>query len=181
MTFDYSKYFGEIKLAHDLLTTPEERSWLLKPPRDGERHDVVLYLGCNVLRTSHMAQTATAVFDRLGIDYLAVGGATYCCGIQHHRGGQEAFAEKYANHTIELLARMAPRGDNPDPLHIATCDKIREAVHKAGIKACMHCASASFAAGSIKRGFDLVMLTSDLASMVAGVRRQLDDLKAATA
>jgi hypothetical protein len=33
----------------------------------------------------------------------------------------------------------------------------------------------------VKRGFDLVMLTSDLASMVAGVRRQLDDLKAATA
>jgi len=26
-----------------------------------------------------------------------------------------------------------------------------------------------------------VMLTSDLASMIAGVRRQLDDLKAATA
>ena len=45
----------------------------------------------------------------------------------------------------------------------------------------MHCASAAFAAGSVKRGFDLVMLTSDLASMVAGVRRQLDDLKAATA
>ena len=43
-----------------------------------------------------------------------------------------------------------------------------------------HCASAAFAAGSMKRGFDLVMLTSDLASMVAGARRQLDDLKAAT-
>ena len=54
MSFDYGKYFGEITLAHDLLTTPEERSWLLKPPRDGERHDVVLYLGCNVLRASHM-------------------------------------------------------------------------------------------------------------------------------
>jgi hypothetical protein len=45
----------------------------------------------------------------------------------------------------------------------------------------MHCASAAFAAGAVKRGFDLVMLTSDLASMVAGVRKQLDDLKAATA
>jgi hypothetical protein len=33
----------------------------------------------------------------------------------------------------------------------------------------------------VKRGFDLVMLTSDLASMIAGVRRQLDDLKAAIA
>ena len=61
MAFDYAKYFGEIKLTHDLLSKSEERSWLLKPPRDGERHDVVLYLGCNVLRTSHMVQTVSAV------------------------------------------------------------------------------------------------------------------------
>jgi 4-hydroxy-2-oxoheptanedioate aldolase len=76
---------------------------------------------------------------------------------------------------------MTPRPDNPDPVHIATCDRIRDAAHKHGIKAAMHCASAAFAAGAVKRGFDLVMLTSDLASMVTGVRRQLDDLKAATA
>ncbi|MBK7474458.1 MAG: 2,4-dihydroxyhept-2-ene-1,7-dioic acid aldolase [Betaproteobacteria bacterium] len=75
----------------------------------------------------------------------------------------------------------AARLDNPDPLHMATCDKIREAAQRHGKKACMHCGSAAFAAGAIKRGFDLVMLTSDLQSMVAGARRQLDDLKAALA
>ncbi|MEX2221936.1 MAG: aldolase/citrate lyase family protein [Candidatus Rokuibacteriota bacterium] len=76
---------------------------------------------------------------------------------------------------------MTPRPDNPDPAHMATCDRIRDAAHKHKIKAAMHCASAAFAAGAVKRGFDLVMLTSDLACMVAGVRKQLDDLKAATA
>jgi 4-hydroxy-2-oxoheptanedioate aldolase len=82
---------------------------------------------------------------------------------------------------LSFALGMAPRGDNPDPVHIATCDKIRDAAHKHGIKAVMHCASAAFAAGAVKRGFDMVMLTSDLASMIAGARRQLDDLKAATA
>ena len=82
---------------------------------------------------------------------------------------------------LSFALGMAPRGDNPDPVHMATCDKIRDTAHKHGIKACMHCASAAFAAGAVKRGFDLIMLTSDLASMIAGVRRQLDDLKAATA
>jgi 4-hydroxy-2-oxoheptanedioate aldolase len=76
---------------------------------------------------------------------------------------------------------MNPRPDNPDPVHMATCDKIRDAAHKHGIKAVMHCASGTFAAGAIKRGFDMVMVTSDLASMILGVRRHLDDLKAATA
>jgi len=76
---------------------------------------------------------------------------------------------------------LAPRGDNPDPRHLETCDRIRETAHRHGIKACMHCASAEFAAGAVKRGFDLIMLTSDVACMTAGARRQLDGLKAATA
>lgn len=68
---------------------------------------------------------------------------------------------------------MPPRADNPDPVHLATCDKIRDAAHKHGIKAVMHCAGGEFAAGAINRGFDMVMLTSDLACMIAGAQTQL--------
>jgi len=82
---------------------------------------------------------------------------------------------------LSFALGLPPRADNTDPLHMATCDRIREVAHRHGKKACMHCAGAAFAAGAIKRGFDLVMLTSDLQSMVAGLRRQLDDLKAALA
>lgn len=82
---------------------------------------------------------------------------------------------------LSFALGLPPQADSTDPLHLATCDKIRDAAHRHGKKACMHCASAAFAAGAIKRGFDLVMLTSDLSSMVAGARRQLDDLKAALA
>src|SRR5207247_4424060 len=74
---------------------------------------------------------------------------------------------------LSFALGMAPRGDNPDPVHIATCDKIRDAAHKHGIKCVMHCASATFAAGAGKRGFDMIMLTSDLSSMIAGARTQL--------
>ena len=82
---------------------------------------------------------------------------------------------------LSFALGLPPGPDKTDPLHLATCDRIRDAAHKHGIKACMHCASAAFAAGAVKRGFDLIMLTSDLASMIAGARRQLDELKAATA
>lgn len=109
MAFDFAGYFKEITLTSDLMVPRDERGWSVKPPRDGERHDVVLYLGCNVMRTSHMIQTVTQIFDRLGIDYAAVGGPTYCCGIQHHNQGEHASAEKYAHHTIELFEKMAPR------------------------------------------------------------------------
>jgi len=81
---------------------------------------------------------------------------------------------------LSFALGLPPRGDNPDPLHLATCDKILKAAHKHGIKAVMHCASAAFAAGAVKRGFDMVMLTSDLSCMIAGAKAQLDELKSKT-
>jgi 4-hydroxy-2-oxoheptanedioate aldolase len=82
---------------------------------------------------------------------------------------------------LSFALGLPPRGDNPDPLHMATCDKIRQAAHKAGIKCVMHCAAAPFAAGAVKRGFDMVMLTADLSCMIAGARQQLEELKAKSA
>lgn len=75
---------------------------------------------------------------------------------------------------------MPPRPDNPDPVHLATCDKIRDTAHKHGIKAVMHCAGGDFAAGALNRGFDMVMLTSDLACMIAGAQTQLKILEEKT-
>ncbi len=82
---------------------------------------------------------------------------------------------------LSFALGMVPRADNPDPLHLATCDKILEVAHKHGIKCVMHCAAAPFAAGAVKRGFDMVMLTSDASCMAAGARAQLDELKSKTA
>lgn len=79
---------------------------------------------------------------------------------------------------LSFALGMPPRADNPDPLHLATCDKILAVAHKHGIKAVMHCASADFAAGAVRRGFDMVMLTSDLSLLSAGARQLLDDYKA---
>lgn len=80
---------------------------------------------------------------------------------------------------LSFALGLTPRMDNPDPLHMATCDKIRDAAHKHGKKACLHTASAAFSAAALRRGFDLVMLTSDIHALVGGARRQLDELKAA--
>lgn len=82
---------------------------------------------------------------------------------------------------LSLALGLPPQGDNPHPLHMATCDKIRETAHRHGKKAVMHCAAAPFAIGAIKRGFDMVMLTADLSCMIAGARQQLDAFKAGIA
>ena len=109
MAYDYKRYFDEIAVIRDLTTMPGEGKWRTTAPApDGERHRIVLYLGCNVFRTSHMIQTVTAIFDRLGLDYVAVGGPTYCCGIVHHQQGDTAAAGGMADHTIKLFERYEP-------------------------------------------------------------------------
>jgi len=109
MAYDYGRYFGEIAVIRDLTTMPEEARWRLTPPaREPEPHRIVLYLGCNVFRTSHMARTITAIFDRLGLDYIAVGGPTYCCGIVHHLQDHTGAAGGMARNTITLLERYQP-------------------------------------------------------------------------
>ncbi len=109
MSYDYRAHFGEITLTQDLMSRRDERRWrLTPPPAAGEHHDIVLYLGCNVLRTSHMVRTVTAIFDLLGLDYVAVGGPTYCCGIVHHRQGDTQAARGMNQATVRLFERFSP-------------------------------------------------------------------------
>jgi hypothetical protein len=110
MSYDYRAHFGEVTLTQDLMSLRDERRWRLTPPPvTGEHHDIVLYLGCNVLRTSHMVRTVTAIFDLLGLDYVAVGGPSYCCGIVHHGQGDVEAAAGMSRGTLRLFERFSPR------------------------------------------------------------------------
>ncbi len=106
--FDYGSYFRQMRTEHDLTTLPEDKTWLSAPPTEPEPHSPVLYLGCNVLRTSHMIRTATDILDLLGVDYVAAGGPAYCCGIVHHRNGDTDIAETLGRNTVRYLERFEP-------------------------------------------------------------------------
>ena len=109
MAYNYKRYFDDIAVIRDLTNMPEEAKWrTTAPARDDEHRRIVLYLGCNVFRTSHMIHTVIAIFDRLGLDYVAVGGPTYCCGIVHHQHGDTAAAGGMADHAIRLFERYGP-------------------------------------------------------------------------
>src|SRR5712691_9471463 len=87
MSFPFAKYFGEIRILADLQFQDGPKPFADAPPRDPEPKDLLLYLGCNVLRTAHLVTTVTAVLKAMGFDFNAVGGPAYCCGIIHHMNG----------------------------------------------------------------------------------------------
>ena len=105
----YQKYFRDIDVVHGLQTRPDDREWLLStPPDDIKQSDVVLYLGCNVLRTTHMIRTVTDIFKLMGVSYAAVGGKTYCCGIQHFQRGDEESGRSVAATTAANFQKFNP-------------------------------------------------------------------------
>jgi 4-hydroxy-2-oxoheptanedioate aldolase len=81
---------------------------------------------------------------------------------------------------LSLALGLPPRADVEDALHLATVQNIRETAHRRGIHAGMHCAGAEFAAKKVQEGFDVVMLTSDVACLGRAASEQLSRLRERT-
>jgi heterodisulfide reductase subunit D len=67
--------------------------------------DFVFYTGCNVLKTPHIALLALDVMDALGVTYQVLGGPTHCCGVVQMRSGDVATSGRFAEATMDKLAR----------------------------------------------------------------------------
>jgi 4-hydroxy-2-oxoheptanedioate aldolase len=78
---------------------------------------------------------------------------------------------------LSLALGLRPRADNEEPVHLDTVRQIRETAHRHGIRAGMHCASAPFAARKVLEGFDIVMLTSDIACLTRGAGELLASMR----
>ena len=85
--FDYGAYFSPIEPLADATRDSDDRIWGNGTEKDKTAHDYVLYLGCNVLRTVALAETITAILTEMGVDFVALGGPSTCCGIIHKSGG----------------------------------------------------------------------------------------------
>jgi heterodisulfide reductase subunit D len=67
--------------------------------------DFVFYTGCNVLKTPHIALTALDIMDTLGVTYQVLGGPSHCCGVVQMRSGDVATSGRFAEATMDKLAR----------------------------------------------------------------------------
>ena len=67
--------------------------------------DFVFYTGCNVLKTPHIALLALDIMDKLGVTYQVLGGPNHCCGVVQMRAGDIATSGRFAESTMDKLAR----------------------------------------------------------------------------
>ncbi len=100
------KVLSRLQLPADLLGRITRSARAEKAPAP----DVVMYLGCNVLRTPHIALLCLDVLDRLGTRYAVFGGPANCCGVLQFRAGDIAGAGQVGGGTVAgFAATGAPR------------------------------------------------------------------------
>lgn len=79
------KLFEELRALEGLLLRPEDKSWMEKPLGQPKTAKTLLYLGCNILRTPHLARTVVDIFHKLGEDFEALAGPAFCCGVPYEK------------------------------------------------------------------------------------------------
>lgn len=101
--------FRELQALEGLQVRPEEKTWLEKPRPERTSSPTVLYLGCNILRTPHLAQIVTDVFRRLGDPFVALGGPAFCCGVPYQKEEGTQVARRIGTRLADRLAQYRPR------------------------------------------------------------------------
>jgi len=94
------KVLSRLQVPADLLAgmTRSARADSGPPP------DVVMYLGCNVLKTPHIALLCLEVLDRLGTRYKVFGGPANCCGVIQYRAGDTKASGRIGGNTVAGFA-----------------------------------------------------------------------------
>ena len=105
----YARYYGDLLVLADLLRDSADRTWLTNVPEEVAEKELVLYLGCNILRTMHLAETVVDVMHYLGEDFATLGGPANCCGIGHSRRGETEAGDRLTGSTLRKLNAFAPQ------------------------------------------------------------------------
>jgi heterodisulfide reductase subunit D len=66
--------------------------------------DIVMYLGCNVLKTPHIALLCLEILARLGTRYKVFAGPAYCCGVIQYRAGDTKTSGRIGGNTVAGFA-----------------------------------------------------------------------------
>src|SRR5678815_1873541 len=73
--------------------------------------DIVMYLGCNVLKTPHIALLCLEVLARLCARHKVFAGPAYCCGVIQYRAGDTKTSGRICGNTeAEYPGTHEPRG-----------------------------------------------------------------------
>lgn len=105
---DYAAYFGRIRDLERLQMPADTVSWMERYAPANRAYDYLLYLGCNILRTPYIARDIVTVFGALRLDFAAVGGVQFCCGIPWEQNDDTSESTKVGRRTLARISDYRP-------------------------------------------------------------------------
>lgn len=103
-----SEYFGNVRVLGELSRSNLDRPWLTSMPKEAPHHRYVVWLGCNIVRTAHLAETLDDVLKALGTDFVSLGGPSNCCGIMHEAQGDGMVGNNMLRQTMRKIDTFTP-------------------------------------------------------------------------
>ncbi|HEY0219664.1 MAG TPA: heterodisulfide reductase-related iron-sulfur binding cluster [Afipia sp.] len=104
----YAEHFGNIRVLGELMREPANRPWQTILPQSPEHHKYVVWLGCHVVRTAHLAETLDDLLNYLGEDFVTLGGPSNCCGITHEKRGDTEIGRNMLRQTSAKFDAFSP-------------------------------------------------------------------------
>ena len=96
---DFLQFVAQLRDFEHLMIPAGKTPWVSRFIRPSRQVEVVLHLGCNILRTARLAFDVVVLLKNLGVNFVAIAGPQFCCGIVHHRAGDVEGGNKFARAT----------------------------------------------------------------------------------
>ncbi len=103
-----SEYFGNVRVLGELSRGSLDRPWLTSMPKETPHHRYVVWLGCNIVRTAHLAETLDDVLRAIDTDFVSLGGPSHCCGIMHEAQGDDMVGNNMLLQTMKKIDTFTP-------------------------------------------------------------------------
>lgn len=109
---DISQYYGGVNILVKMqLENAEDYFWQstrINATKVG-RAKTVIYLGCNVLRTIHLAAQFVKLVQAISEDVAVLGGPAFCCGFPHAVLGENSkTGDRQGAQAINLFEQLSP-------------------------------------------------------------------------
>lgn len=86
---------------------PEEKRWITHVPDNPQHKDVVVFTGCGFVMVPDKIFIIEQILERLGLDYVMVGGGELCCGVRY-LGMDLDKADAHGKALLHVLGAFTP-------------------------------------------------------------------------
>lgn len=110
--FQQSLFGSRYSLAnvlHALQVKPSEMRWIKKAPANPEPVDVVFWASCSGTCHPNVLFDIVDVLDRMGINFVALGGGEICCGLSAIMRGDLEAVESLGETFVSNIAAFHPK------------------------------------------------------------------------